>query len=100
MDAAAHTAMPKMQFSYKIRKGHKEIDAWRDTWKKNMNIEKMHGNLEKFFPTSRLNLSYPSSQATGSSLQALNLLFCKISYVNDLLEFFETLSTLYCFLQM
>ena len=26
MDAAAHTAMPKMQFSYKIRKEHKEID--------------------------------------------------------------------------
>lgn len=67
MYAVAQAAMPKMQFSYKIRKGHKEIDAWRDTWKKYMNVEKDAWNLEKFFPTGRFNLSYSSSQATGSS---------------------------------
>lgn len=62
--------------------------------------KKKHGHLEKFFPTGRFNLSYPSSQATGSSFQALDLFFCKVSYVDDLSEFFETLSTLNCFLQM
>jgi len=65
-----------------------------------MNIEKMYGNLEKFFPTSWFNLFYPSSQTSGSSFQALNLFFCKVSHVNDLLEFFEALSTLDCFLQV
>jgi hypothetical protein len=65
-----------------------------------MNIKNMHGNLEKFFPTGWFNLFYPSSQASRSSLQALNFFFCKVSHVNDLLEFFETLSTLDCFLQM
>jgi hypothetical protein len=45
-------------------------------------------------------LHYASSQTTGSGFQTLNLFFCKVSHVNDLLKFSKTLSTPDCFLQL
>lgn len=87
-------------YYHNIKQYENNTDLTKRYMEKIMNIEKMNGHLEKFFPTSWFNLFYPTSQASGSSFQALNFFFSKVSHVNDLLEFFEALGILDCFLQM